>query len=220
MTRITINPVFDIETGKLIGHDGQYETDHVPIRCDRGATAQAKQQGQAAGSVAAGSGANATADRAAVIPGLVSDASHPQGYSPVDLNNQRVAAEGSLGGATSGITGQANLMAARTRNSGGFAPALAEAQREKGRQLAGANLSIANNNADLKQRQQLQARQQLLGLYGTDTSNQLHGMGLQGEDLQSQLAAGRQGWLQNTEGVLGTIGNLGASAAGVKKSFG
>jgi len=51
-------------------------------------------------------------------------------------------------------------------------------------------------------------------LYGTDTSNQLKAMGLQSEDLQNQLAAGRQGWLQNTEGVLGTIGKLGSEAAG------
>lgn len=220
MTRITINPTFDIETGELLSHDGQYEIESVPMLFDRGAVKQAKTQGQQAGATAGKAGAEADVDRSAVIPGIIQAAQHPQGFTPQDLNSQLVAQQEGAGGANAAITGEGRLAALRSRTAGGFAPALAEAARAKGRTLATGALDVANRNAMLKQQQQEQARNQLLGLYGTDTSTMLRGMGLQADDLQNQLAAGRQGWLQNTMGVLNTIGNLGSSAAGVKKAFG
>jgi len=66
----------------------------------------------------------------------------------------------------------------------------------------------------LKERQKQEGLQGLQGLYGTDTSNQLRAMGLSAEDLQNQLNAGKSGWLQNTMGVLGTIGGLGGAKKG------
>jgi hypothetical protein len=212
MTRITINPTFDIETGELLFHDGQYEIESVPMLFDRGAVKQAKTQGQQAGVVAGKAGAEADVERSAVIPGIIQSAQHPQGFTPQEQNAQLVAQQEGVGGANAAVTGEGRLAALRSRTAGGFAPALAEAARSKGRTLATGGLEIANQNAMLKQRQQEQARQQLLGLYGADTSSMFKGMGLQAEDLQNQLAAGRQGWLQNAEGLANT-------AAGVAKSF-
>lgn len=214
MARITINPVIDMETLQLVGHDGQYEVDHIPFRFDRSATGTAKNLGKQAGSVASTSGSEADVDRSSVIPGLLRDVSNPTGFTPVQQNNMLVRQQEAAGGANAVAGGEGRLAALRTRSAGGFAPALAEAARAKGRTLATGALDVANRNAELEQQKQQEARRQLLGLYGTDTSNQLRAMGLQSQDLQDQLAAGRQGWLQNTEGVLGTIGKLGSEAAG------
>ena len=218
MARITINAVYDIETMTLVAHDGQYETDFIPIRCDRGAVAQAKKQGQQAGDLGTSSGSSAAVDRSAVIPGIINDAQHPVGLGATTKNNMLVSNQEAVGGATGGVTGEANLAAARTRNAGGFTAALGEANREKGRQLAGGARDVETQDALLKQQQQQQARNQLLGLYGTDTSHQLQAMGLQGEDLARQLEAGRQGWYQNTLQGLNTAANLGGAAAGMKKA--
>lgn len=219
MARVLLNPTFSIETGELLFHDGEFFVDSFPIRCDRGAVKQAKQQGETAGSVAGKAGSEADTERAAVIPGLVRDVNNPTGYTPQQVNDQLVKQQEAVGGGNAAITGEGKLAALRSRTAGGFAPALAEAARAKGRTLATGALDVANRNAELQQQKQQQARAQLLGLYGTDTSNMFRGMGLQSQDLQNQLAAGRQGWLQNTEGALDTISGLGTSAAGVKKAF-
>lgn len=220
MARFLLNPVFDIETGRLLSHDGESFVEEFPIRCDRGAVNQAKSQGQQAGGVAGQATANANVDRSSVIPGLIRQAQTPQGFTPEQLNSQLVASQQAAGGGNAAATGEGRLAAIRTKTAGGFAPALDEAARQKGRTLSSNALDIQNQNARLGLNRQDLARQQLLGLYGTDTSNMLKSMGLQNEDLNAQLAAGRQGWLQNTEGVLGTIGQLGSQGIGAAKTAG
>lgn len=185
-----------------------YHTDFVPMRADRAATKQAKQQGQQANTTATTAGANATQEGTQVRNQLESRAENPTGYSPTDLNNMLVAQQESAGGSNATIGGEGKLTALRTRNAGGFAPALDEAARSKARTLASGALGVQNQNAQLKQQQQEQALQQLQGLYGTDTSDQLKAMGLQSEDLANQLQAGRQGWLQNADQTITAIGSL------------
>jgi len=219
MARFLVNPTFDIETGRLLFHDGE-SFEEPTILFDRGAVKQAKQQGAEAGSVAGTAGSSASQIGSTITPVLEQQATHPTGYDPTTLNNMLVSQQEAVGGGNAAIGGEGRLNALRTRSAGGLAPVLAEAARAKGRTLASGALNVQNESARLAQEKQARALQQLQGLYGTDTSNQLRAMGLQAEDLQDQLNAGKQGWLQNTEGVLGTIGNLGSSAAGVKKAFG
>ncbi len=213
MARFLLNPTFDIETGRLLSHDGEF-FEEPKILFDRGAVGQAKQQGKVAGEVAGTAGSNASQIGSTITPVLEQQATHPTGYDPTTLNNMLVSQQEAAGGANATVGGEGRLNALRTRTAGGFAPALAEAARSKGRTLATGALNVQNRSADLAQQKQQEALRSLQGLYGTDTSNQLKAMGLQSEDLQNQLAAGRQGWLQNTEGVLGTIGKLGSEAAG------
>jgi hypothetical protein len=91
---------------------------------------------------------------------------------------------------------------------------MAEAARAKGRTLATGALDVANRNAELQQQKQQQARQMLAGLYGTNTSNMLRAMGLQSEDIGQELAAGRQGWVQNATNVLGALQGAGKTKEG------
>jgi hypothetical protein len=113
-----------IETGAVLSEQPFYCDDSLEWRCDRSVNAAAKTNAKTAGDTATGFGADAAGERSAVIPGLEREAQNPTGYSPTDLNNMTVASEQSAGGVASGTAGKADLMAARTRNAGGFGAAL------------------------------------------------------------------------------------------------
>lgn len=205
MPRFLLNPTFDIETGKLLSHDGEFFHEKTSILFDREAQKQAKQAKTAADTVAGTAGSLATGEGTTLRSGLTAEALHPQGYNPTDLNNMLVAQQEATGGGNAAVTGEGRLAQLRQRNAGGIAPALAEAARSKGRTLATGALDVANQNAMLRERQRQEGLAGLQGLYGTDTSNQLRAMGLSAEDLQNELAAGRQGWMQNTEGIINAV---------------
>lgn len=100
-------------------------------------------------------------------PTLKAQAANPQGYG-ADLPAINTANQQSLGGSTAGITGQANLEAARTRNAGGFQGAIGSGSRSNAKQLSENALGIQAMNADVKQKQQQTALSQLQQLYGTN----------------------------------------------------
>ena len=213
MARFLLNPSFDIETGKLLSHDGE-SFEEPQILFERKVQGQAASNKKTADTVAGTAGSEATTEGNQLRQQAESQAQHPTGIAPTDLNNMLVAQQEGAGGANATVTGEGKLAALRQRNAGGFAPALAEAQRQKGRTLATGGLDVANENTRVKLQQQQQALQQLQGLYGTDTGNQLHAMGLSDQAMQDELAAGRQGWLQNTTGVLEALKGAGGKAPG------
>ena len=218
--RVLDTPVFDIETGKLLSHSGESFVESFPIRCDRSAANQAKNQGAQASGVAGTSQANANTLYSSVVPGLIRQAQTPQGLTAGQLNTATTASGEAAGGANAALTGEGRLAALRTRTAGGYPAALDEAARAKGRTLATNAQNLQLTNARLGLERQADAQRQLEGLYGTNTSNMLRAMGLQNQDLETQLAAGRQGFLQNAEGLLGTIGNLGSQGVGAAKLAG
>lgn len=194
------------ETSGLIEHRNDV-VERFWVRFDRAIQGQAKQNAGNANTLGAQSGATASQIGSTLIPGLERQATNPTGFTPQEKNRMLVAGAESTGGANAGAGGAATLEKLRTRNPGGFSAALDEAARIKGRQTSANALGVENQDAQLAQAKQRQAQQQLQGLYGTDTSNQLHAMGLANEDLDTALKAGQQGWLQNTEGVINTIAN-------------
>lgn len=150
-------------------------------------------------------------------PKLTQEANNPTGYTPTDMNSMLTASAQSLGGANSGITGQANLQAARTRNSAGYGSALDEAQRAKGRQLSQNALNIQSSNANLKQDQQQAGIKGLEGLYGIDLGSMNHAMGLVPSTIDAETQAGNSGWFQNMTGFMNALAGdaKGAASMGV-----
>lgn len=212
---VTVRELQDDGTWKTI-EDHSYQAQHIPIRCDRGAVQQAKTQGQQAGSVAGQAGVTANQIGSTLIPGLEAEATHPTGLTAEEKANALTKSQEALGGEGASITGAAKLQAMRTRNAGGFAPALDEAARIRGRQAATNAQNISLEDARVAREKQMAAQQMLQGLYGTTSGNQLRAMGLQSQDLQNQLAAGRQGWLQNLEGGLETVADVAKAFRGGK----
>lgn len=122
-------------------------------------------------------------------PTLVSDVTDPQGYSTGDLTAMNTASQQSLGGSTAGITGQANLEAARTRNAGGFQGAIGEGSRAARRQLSQNAVGIQQAQANAKLAQRSQAIQALMNLYGIDQSTALNYLNSSNSALGAENAA-------------------------------
>lgn len=106
-------------------------------------------------------------------PTLQSEATNPTGYAPGDLAAMNTASQQSLGGATSAVTGQSNLEAARSRNAGGFQGAIGSGSRSAMKDNAQNAVQVQAQNAALKEAQKQQALSSLQNLYGTDESTAL-----------------------------------------------
>jgi hypothetical protein len=180
---------------------------------DRSIAGQAGTAATAANAGAGGYGSTAAGIQGNLIPTLNREASGNAGLDPTQKNNLLVAGQQGSGGGAGALSGSAALTAARTRNSGSLSGTTDAIARAKLQADSGAGLGVENESTQIALQRQQEAQKQLQGLYGTDVSAQMSELGLGNQDLQTQLKAGQQGWLQNTEGVLGTVGNMGLGAA-------
>lgn len=185
-----------------------------------------QQQGQANQTFGTATG-NATnyGDAASNISGqlnpfLMQRLNNPQGYSQGDMGAMLANAFGSAGGATSGITGQANLEAGRSRNDAGFSTALADAARARTAAAAKTSEGVAQDNAGVKLQQQGDAAKMLSGLYGTDVGAQGEALNTANNATQTGIEAGKSGWLQNMNAIISTLSGAATGAAAGKKAFG
>lgn len=150
-----------------------------------------------------------------LTPFLMQRLLNPSGYSPGDMGAMLANAFGSSGGATSGITGQANLQAGRSRNDAGFSTALAEAARARTAAAAKSAEGVAADNAGVKLDQQSQAAKMLQGLYGTDVGAQGEALNTADQATRTGVEAGKSGWLQNLTGILTALNGGAQGAAGI-----
>lgn len=171
----------------------------------RAAVGQANNLQGTAGTQAAQANSSAAGVNSTLNPFLTSELLHPQGFSQGDTTSMLSAGQAGAGGATAGVTGQANLTAARTRNAGGFGSALDAAARSRQQAAAGSSEGIAGQNAQLKQTQQQAGASGLQGLYNTDSSNALKALGIQDSAIGTETQAGNSGWLQNATNVLKAV---------------
>lgn len=184
----------------------------------RSAVSQAQNLQSTDQSNAAGYGSNASNINAQLMPFLTERLNNPQGYSQGDLGSMLSNALGSSGGATSGITGQANLEAGRTRNAAGLNSALDDAARTRMKTNAGTAEGIASDNAQLKQTQQSSAAQMLAGLYGTNTGAESDANNNRVSAINAQVNANNSGWLQNVNALWGNLNGSANAAANVMKA--
>lgn len=165
----------------------------------------AQNQAGAATTTAMNTGANlgqqAAGINSSLVPFETQQLTHPEGYSPQDQSAMLAAGLGGAGGATSGVTGQANLEAARSGNSGGFSAALDDAARNRTKAAAGSSEGIAAQNAGVKQTQQTNAADVLGQTARADQSGMLNAMGQVSGDINTNVNAGNSGWFQNLQAV-------------------
>lgn len=176
----------------------------------RGAEKNAQKSFETSQAVGKEAQGNASQLYSQLYPQLNAESTHPAGLAPEDLNAMNTASQQSLGGSVAGATGQGDLEAARTRNAGGFAPAIEESAREGMRQNSKNALAIQAGNADLKERQKQAGLAGEAGLYGQNSQNLLGSMGIGVNAVDAQTKAAGTGWFQNMLGLI----NAGANAAG------
>lgn len=141
-----------------------------------------------------------------LVPQLQADASNPQGYDPKDLAAATTAGSQALGGSTAADIGENNLLAARTRNIGGFGAGGGESARASKRQFSQNALGLQMQNADLKQQQKQTARSALQNIYNNNLQSTLSAMGL-GNDALGQWTGAASA---TTNGILGGINAAGS----------
>lgn len=166
----------------------------------------------------AGYGADASNVNAQLLPFLTRELNNPMGYSQQQRGAMLGAAEGGAGGATAGLTTEANLASARNRNSGGFSGALDDAARQKDKALAGTGEGIEAQNANLQQEQQQNAATGLSKIQGMDTQAQLQAMGLVPKDIQASVEANAAPW-DTLSKLLSSSGQAMSGAAGMGARF-
>jgi hypothetical protein len=210
--RVHTRTVWSLETGELLADDW-FEYSGPVALADRSIANQAGSNAATAGATGGGYGSAASGISGTLIPTLNRELAGGGGLTPTQKNQMLVAANQGSGGAAGGVAGQAGLAAARTRNSGALSGVLDAAARAKAQAGSQAGLNVENKSTDLANQQKAQAASELGGLYGTDVSAQMKAMGLQNQDLDTELNANKSGWLQDTEGLIGTLGNAATSAS-------
>lgn len=131
-----------------------------------------------------------------LFPTLSAEATDPKGYAPEDLAAINTATQQSVGGSTAGAVGQGDLVAARTRNSGGFQPSIDEALRTGGRDLSQKALTVQGANADLKEKQRQEGISGLEDLHSQQANELLGSMGI-GVSATNAKTASSPGYFQN-----------------------
>jgi hypothetical protein len=178
-------------------------------RPDRSLQNAAKNANTTAGQVGGQYGGEAQSIGANLIPQLQAEATGNVGLTPTQANNEFVAAQQGAGGATAGVAGAAGLNAGRTRNSAALSGILDQASRNRAMAGSQAGLNIQNQSAEIARQNQARAQNALQGFYGTDVTAQMRAMGLQPEDINAAVNAGKSGWFQNSIDLLDAL-NKGA----------
>lgn len=161
-----------------------------------------------------GQGMNAKGNAAwnAMYPQEVQNATAPKGFSDQDMAKMKTSNSQGAGGATSALTGEANLMAGRTRNPGSMGAGLAEAARTTGRAENANNLKLDEANASLAQQKQQAALGELGKLYGTNVSGLNEMMGNQNKAVSEVQTADQTGF-QNAMQIWDEANKSGSAVA-------
>ena len=186
---------------------------------DRSAQTAAQNAQQQATTTAGNLGQTAAGIGSQIIPGLERMTTTPPGFSPVDLARMETTAQEAAGGTASGIKGDLALRAMRNRNPAGLNAASASVAQGASRAQGNVLQDALNQNANLKEKQRMQAYEQLGGIYGTDTSGMLKAMSLVPEDINAEVNAGKSGWYQNLLAGIDTAAGAGSGAAGAYKNL-
>lgn len=141
-----------------------------------------------------GFGANASNLFNTLTPSLTSEVANPTGYNPSDLAAMNTEAEQSAGGTQAGAVGQGGLLAARTRNKGAAAGAIADSSRTAGQDLSRNALGISVGNARLKEQQRQAGLAGLQGLTGLETGAQNAALGQVAGDVNANTGAENASW--------------------------
>ena len=200
--------VYDIEAGHVVERI-EHEYDGPWALCDRAAQQQAQAAEGTAASTAAGLGTTAAGVGGTVIPGYTKEATNPPGFGPAGLATMETAAQETAAGSGAGARGALMERAMRLRNPAGVSADIAAGTQGAARSAGGAVEGVLSADEQLKQKQQEQGLQGLSGIYGADTGAMLKAMGLEGEDINAEVNAGKSGWLQNLEGGLGLLQGAG-----------
>lgn len=215
--RITTKISWDMATGEVTEHE-YFEYQGNVALCDRAASSRTKNAADTAETTAGNMGAEAGNEHAALTPFYTGEMNAKHSLDPNQINEMLTYAGAGAGGAASSITGEAGLTAARTRNASGFTKALDEAARDKSKAAAGLSEGVAAQDVMGAKQLNQEGAAGLSGLYGEDVNGQMKAMGIQNQDINTEIEAGKSGWLQNMNSTIDTLSSAANGASKLKPS--
>lgn len=177
-------------------------------KLDRWAQNAAKSAASTDASTAANLQGESQGEHAQLSPLLSQEAHAEHAYDPTQINELLTAAEAGTGAAAGSAASGGDELAARTRNASGFTKSAQEMARDRMKAAAGASEGIAAADVNGAKALNQEGIHGLQGLYGTDTTGMLDAMGQRTKDVNSEVDAGKSGWLQNTLDTVKTIGDV------------
>jgi len=204
--RVTTRIVWDIE-GNVLEHEWHDYSGPLEL-CDRSATSEAQNAESTAGGVASQEGSNAANERSQLTPFYKSEMNAKHTFDPSQLGEMLNYAGSATGGTGASAMGEAASQDARTRNTSGFSSALDQNARDRAATMSRANLGVGNEDIMGAKALNQEGAEGMAGLYGVDTGAQLKAMGIQSQDINDQIQAGKSGWFQNLLGAVDTGANL------------
>lgn len=178
----------------------------------RQAQAQASQNAKMGQGFATEANNNATAIGGWLTPTLQSQYTNPQGFGDAAVNGMKTEAGQIAGSKAASAKNNLDLMAERTGNAAGFAPAEDQAMRDSQSQLSNALLGIDTKNAEAKLGQQSEALRGQEGMFGENLGAETGNIDASNQGVNAEVNAGNSGWFQNMLGFGNMLAN-GAKAA-------
>jgi hypothetical protein len=202
--KVITKAVLDMNTMQWVSVESYEYTGPVAL-CDRSAVNAAKGARDVAQSTAANAGGEADSEHGELAPFYSNEMSAEHLFNPGQEGTLLTASMAPLGSELGDTQHAAELQGARTRNASGFTKTLQQAQRDKDKAAAGASEGVAAQDIlGAKQLNQEGAAGEM-GLFGADTNKQLQSMGLETNDINAQVNAGKSGWLQNLNDTIKSV---------------
>lgn len=209
--RITINPVFDLETLELISHEGIYEYDGPVLELKGSGMASANMN--TANNLQNAYSSQGLGINAGLLPQYQSEIDNPIGFGQQALTQMKTEAGQGAAGAQSAAQQRAALAAARTGNLASLPSEqdkLARSAAESSDQNA-LGLDVQNTQAKLAQQQAGLSGEAALG--AADTGAGLNALGLSNQALNSYMQAANW-WEQPLNSIIQGASKAGATAVG------
>lgn len=173
--------------------------------CDRAAQAAAKNAANQAAGVASGDQIAAQAKEVALDPFYRREMGAEHLFTPGQNDELLTAANAGSGAVAGSESAALNRNAAATNNQTALTKSLQDAARDRMKSAAGASENIAAQDVmGAKNLNQAGAAGEA-GLFNTDTDAALKAMGIRTNDINTQIEAGKSGWLQNMNATIGAL---------------
>jgi hypothetical protein len=169
---------------------------------DRAAQSRAKDLADTSEQTASKMGSNADTEHGQLEPFFAREMTAQHAFDPNQTNELLTAAEAGSGGALGGMQGEIERHAAATGNGTALTKTLQDLSRDRAKAAAGSSEGIAAQDVLGAQQLRQQGAQGMSGLYGTDTNGMLNAMGVENNAINSEIEAGKSGWLQNLTSVM------------------
>lgn len=183
--------------------------------CDRAAQGAAKNAAATAGGLAGEQSGLASGEQSTLNPFYKQEMGAQHLFTPGQTDELLTAAGAGAGGVAGEEQAALERNAATTNNATGLTKGLQEAARDKMKAAAGTSENIAAQDVMGAKQLNQQGAAGEAGLFNTNTDAALKAMGLQTNDINTQIEAGKSGWLQNMNATISAL----AKGAGAASSF-